>query len=141
LIKEYGSIINFILWERLKWDDMTLASDIPFQDPSMCFLPKCILNFFFCFKLMLLIGDIKILRNDWPYGIDEDIVHLVVWTKFPFQDDPETGDLTVESRKQIDEYVKKTFYKIDPDHVSFLFLYFCFPNFFFVSYSFALQDS
>ena len=51
----------------------------------------------------------KILCNDWPYGIDEDIVHLVVWTKFALDDDPLTGDLTVDGRAQIDDYVRRTF--------------------------------
>jgi len=53
--------------------------------------------------------DIKILYNDWPYGIDADIVHLVVWTKFELDDDPDTGLSTAESHEQIDEYVQKTF--------------------------------
>ena len=53
--------------------------------------------------------DIKILYNDWPYGIDPDIVHLVVWTKFELEDDPETGLSTEVSKKQIHDYVQKTF--------------------------------
>ena len=32
-------------------------------------------------------GDIKIIYNDWPYGIDKSIVHLCVWTKFPLDVD------------------------------------------------------
>ncbi len=55
------------------------------------------------------VGDIKILYNDWPYGIDERIVHLVVWTKFDLPDDPNTKELTTEMRREIDEYVNKTF--------------------------------
>ncbi|KAM7209113.1 Protein of unknown function (DUF3605) domain containing protein [Naviculisporaceae sp. PSN 640] len=51
----------------------------------------------------------KILQNDWPYGLDERIVHLVVWTKFPLEDDPLTGDLKPTVRKQIDDFVKRTF--------------------------------
>lgn len=53
--------------------------------------------------------DIKILYNDWPYGVDTKIVHLVVWTKFDLEDDPATDDLTPEARRQIDEYVQRTF--------------------------------
>ena len=53
--------------------------------------------------------DIKILLNDWPYGIDEDIVHIVVWTKFKFEEQPGDGDLTPSSRKQIDDYITQTF--------------------------------
>jgi hypothetical protein len=53
--------------------------------------------------------DIKILYNDWPYGIDPDIVHLVVWTKFELEDDLKTGLATPESRREIEAYVQKTF--------------------------------
>ena len=67
--------------------------------------------------------DIKILYNDWPYGIDKSIVHLVVWTKFVLEDDPETDDLTPKMRKDIDEYVVRTFgSRVPPDKVSRRFL-------------------
>ncbi len=59
-------------------------------------------------------SDIKILFNDWPYGVDSDIVHLVFWTKFELPDDPVTGELTPQTRQQIDNYVIKTFHS----HVS-----------------------
>lgn len=86
LIKEYGSIMKFMLNVRLQWKDM-VPKGRPFDDPS----------------------DIKILFNDWPYGIDPDIVHLVVWTKFELEDDPDTGLSTPESRQEIEEYVQRTF--------------------------------
>ncbi|EUC45410.1 hypothetical protein COCMIDRAFT_36886 [Bipolaris oryzae ATCC 44560] len=86
LEKDYGSIMNFIVNERLKWDTMEPRGE-PFQFDE----------------------DIKILYNDWPYGIDPDIVHLVVWTKFELEDDPETGWCTEASKKQIEDYVQKTF--------------------------------
>lgn len=53
--------------------------------------------------------DIRILYNDWPYGVEDGIIHLVVWTKFDLEDDPATDDLTSRARKEIDDYVKKTF--------------------------------
>ncbi|PKX98300.1 GIG1 family protein [Aspergillus novofumigatus IBT 16806] len=53
--------------------------------------------------------DIRILYNDWPYGVEEGIVHLVVWTKFELEDDPATDDLTPRARKEIDDYVMRTF--------------------------------
>lgn len=55
------------------------------------------------------VDDIKILFNDWPYGIDSRIVHLVVWVKFAFEEDVVTGDLTDTARKEIETYVDKTF--------------------------------
>lgn len=62
--------------------------------------------------------DIKILYNDWPYGVDEKIVHLVVWTKFDLEDDPTTDDLTPKARKEIDDYVDKTFRtRVNPENV------------------------
>lgn len=51
----------------------------------------------------------KILLNDWPYGIDTRIVHLVVWTKFAIPSDPITDDLLPESRAEIEEFVRETF--------------------------------
>lgn len=86
LVRNYGSIMDFVLKERLKWDDLTPRGS-PFTNPE----------------------DIKILHNDWPYGVDERIVHLVVWTKFELEDDPATDDLTPEARQMIDDYVEKTF--------------------------------
>lgn len=62
--------------------------------------------------------DIKILYNDWPYGVDVKIVHLVVWTKFDLEDDPATDDLTPEARKEIDDFVDRTFRsKVHPQNV------------------------
>ena len=69
-------------------------------------------------RLIPCIDNIKILYNDWPYGIDEKIVHLVAWTKFDLEDDPATDDLTPRARKEIDDFVQKTFYgRVQPDHV------------------------
>lgn len=60
----------------------------------------------------------KVLYNDWPYGLEPEIVHLVVWTKFGLDEDPDTGDLTAEMRRQIDEYVDRTFRsRVPPDQV------------------------
>lgn len=61
--------------------------------------------------------DLKILCNDWPYGIDERIVHLVVWTKFELEPAPVTdlqpnGDLLPETRQAIDAYVDETFVSV-----------------------------
>lgn len=58
--------------------------------------------------------DFKILYNDWPYGVDSRIVHLVVWTKFdlpaaPITAEAPTGDLTPTTRRQINDFVDKTF--------------------------------
>lgn len=86
---KYGSVMEFVLSERLKWEVPLKAEAPPFKSPN----------------------DMKILWNDWPYGIDPRIVHLVVWTKFELLDDPATDDLTDEARKEIDDFVDATFRK------------------------------
>ncbi|MCJ1244678.1 hypothetical protein MMC30_001877 [Trapelia coarctata] len=96
LKKEYGSVMNFVLTERLQWKDLTPSPSVSFTEPS----------------------DVKILYNDWPYGVDQKIVHLVIWTKFDLEDDPLMDDLTPRVRKEIDDYVDKTFCKrVRPDNV------------------------
>lgn len=95
LIKEHGSILNFIVKERLHWPDLKHRG-APFEYPE----------------------DIKILYNDWPYGVDDKIVHLVIWTKFNLEEDPVTSDLTVKTRKEIDDFVNETFRsRIEPENV------------------------
>ena len=81
--------MDFVLQQRLGWK-------IPIESEGKSFKTN---------------EDLKVLCNDWPYGIDERIVHLVIWTKFVLEDDPETDDLTVEARKEIEEYVEETFWK------------------------------
>ncbi len=87
LKQDYGSVMNFVVAQRLFWAEPITARGNPFE----------------------LDEDIKILWNDWPYGIDEKIVHLVVWTKFDLQEDPATGDLTETARAEIEAFVQKVF--------------------------------
>jgi hypothetical protein len=75
--------LSFVQYERLQWSSESPSGNPPFTDSS----------------------DYKILFNDWPYGIDEDVVHLVVWTKFHLEDDPATDDLTPKARAEIEEFV------------------------------------
>lgn len=82
--REHGSVGSFMLNVRIGWNDVTPRGG-PFEHPE----------------------DYKILLNDWPYGIDAKIKHVVVWTKFGFEEDG--VDLTLRARRQIDEFVKKTF--------------------------------
>lgn len=55
--------------------------------------------------------------NDWPYGIDTDIIHLVVWTKFELPDDPTTGEMTEETYQLIEQYVQQTFSSVASEQV------------------------
>lgn len=87
LKKTFGSVIHFIQHERLQWASIQPSGRRPFENST----------------------DYKVLYNDWPYGIDLDIVHLVVWTKFELEDDLVTGELTPESKAMIEAFVQKTF--------------------------------
>lgn len=87
LKQDYGSVMEFILTQRLQWTAPVVPRGKPFEFDD----------------------DIKVLWNDWPYGIDKRIVHLVIWTKFDLAEDLATDDLTDEARAEIDRYVQKTF--------------------------------
>jgi len=78
--------MEFISRHRLQWKDLT-PDGPPFSNDD----------------------DLKVLYNDWPYGIDPRIVHLVVWVKFDIKDDPNTGFLTREANDEIQAYVDNTF--------------------------------
>ncbi|RYP24762.1 hypothetical protein DL765_000308 [Monosporascus sp. GIB2] len=87
LRQEYGSVMNFVLTQRLQWEMPVVSKGKPFEFEE----------------------DIKILQNDWPYGIDKRIVHLVVWTKFDLEEDPITTDLTDKARGEIEAWVQQKF--------------------------------
>ncbi|KAF2202711.1 hypothetical protein GQ43DRAFT_470664 [Delitschia confertaspora ATCC 74209] len=92
--KEYGSATNYLLDQRLGWTPLSkegvlrfpLANPTPFADPR----------------------DFKILRNDWPYGLDAGIYHIVVWLKKPLPVD-QRGALTEEGRQMVERFVGKVF--------------------------------
>ncbi|KAL7795802.1 hypothetical protein V8C37DRAFT_373497 [Trichoderma ceciliae] len=88
---QYGTIVDFILQNRLPkaWGlpPFKPESQIPFDAAS----------------------DYRVMVNDWPYGLTPGITHIVVWSRTPIPTDPETGDLTTESRAQVDNFVKAYF--------------------------------
>lgn len=91
--REYGGVLPFIIQERLKWEaDPESGEIVPknrryFGDGS----------------------DIKILYNDFPYGVEPQIVHVVVWFKAKIPTIPPDGDISPETRQEIEEYVVRTF--------------------------------
>lgn len=89
--EKYGSITSYILAKRLpeEWGQppFTPASTVPFEDAS----------------------DYKVLINDWPYGTEPGIIHMVVWTRTFIPTTPEKGDMTRESRQQIRDFVQRYF--------------------------------
>lgn len=88
---EYGSMTNYLLQHRLPkaWGGLpfTPASKTAFADPS----------------------DYRVLINDWPYGLTPDITHIVVWTRTLIPTDPDSGDVTPESRQLIRDFVQTYF--------------------------------
>lgn len=53
--------------------------------------------------------DYRILKNDWPYGVTSNITHLVVWLKTRIPTQESDGDLTPESRRILQDFVRRTF--------------------------------
>nr|POF03769.1 n-acetylglucosamine-induced protein 1 [Quercus suber] len=95
----YGSIIPFILQHKLSWvssqiSPSEVASLLPLRpaDPRPFASPQ----------------DFKVRRNDWPYGTEGHIKHLVVWLKTPIDVDGD-GEPSTESRALIEDFVDRTF--------------------------------
>ncbi|PTB36428.1 uncharacterized protein TrAFT101_010316 [Trichoderma asperellum] len=88
---QYGTITEYILQTRLP-----KAWGVP------PFIPESLVPFDAA-------SDYKVLLNDWPYGLTPEITHIVVWSRTPIPTDPETGDLTTESRAQVEDFVKAYF--------------------------------
>lgn len=88
--KQYGSIGEFVRRERLKWEHPIVARDATlFNHPD----------------------DIKIIRNDWPYGLAEGITHLVIWSKVSIPIDPDTSLPTAEATATIATFLRRVFDK------------------------------
>lgn len=101
LKQKYGSVIDFVLKERLGWEFESSGEGNGDGEEE---------------KVKLVVrgekwgeGNVKVLWNDWPYGIDEKIVHLVVWTKFLLDEIPGEDRLVPEVEKEIVDYVEETF--------------------------------
>lgn len=83
----FESIEQFILHERLHWTlPIVPNSDTVFQDRS----------------------DWKCLPNDFPYGLEDNIKHLVIWLKPKLPITPD-GELTGDALKSVDRFVKEMF--------------------------------
>ncbi|KAK2593774.1 hypothetical protein QQS21_008535 [Conoideocrella luteorostrata] len=88
---QYGSMIQYLLANRLpkSWGQppFTPDSDVPFEKPS----------------------DYRVLLNDWPYGLEPNITHIVVWTRTVIPTDSDQGDMTPESRRLVRDFVRRYF--------------------------------
>ncbi|KAJ2894731.1 hypothetical protein MKZ38_007281 [Zalerion maritima] len=90
--RDYGSVMNYLIRERFpkawgKTAPFAPKSKVPFQDPS----------------------DYSVLLNHWPYALEPGIVHLVVWSRTPMAVDTEKGDLLPESRRLVNDFVRRFF--------------------------------
>lgn len=90
-----GSVMDYMLKERILWTQPIVPrSHRPFECED----------------------DFKILFNDWPYGVDRRIVHLVVWTKFELEDGAKT-------EPDIESFIERTFLPgVAEDQVSSILL-------------------
>ena len=88
---KHGSMSNYILTHRLPaaWGrpPLTPASPVPFESES----------------------DYKVLLNDWPYGLEPGITHLVVWSRTAIPSDTDTGDMTSQGRALVGSFVRRFF--------------------------------
>ena len=49
--------------------------------------------------------------NDWPYGLDKGIRHVVVWLKTRLETEPPKGELTTSGRALVEEFIQQQFMK------------------------------
>lgn len=84
--------------ERLKWKPIRPAG--PTQPPQFAYSSAVP----FADR-----ADYAVLLNDWPYGFADGIRHLLVWTKSPIAVDDQRGDVTSESREQIEDFIREYF--------------------------------
>ena len=47
--------------------------------------------------------------NDWPYGFEPGIKHILVWSRTPIAVDDTRGDVTSELKRVIEEFVESHF--------------------------------
>ena len=90
--------MNYVMQQRLHWQPSTSSTPasglifdhkdpIPFRNSD----------------------DYKMMPNDWPYGLDAGISHLIVWLKIRLDVEPSRGDLTPSARVQVNDFIQKEF--------------------------------
>lgn len=84
---KYGGTMQYIVKEKLQWELPTVPCNTRIlSDPT----------------------DTKILLNDFPYRIEANITHFVVWLKAKIPEEAD-GVLSQEVKDRISLFVKKTF--------------------------------
>lgn len=96
--EQHGGTMQFILKEKLQWPTPVAPTNPKFlADPA----------------------DVKILLNDFPYGVESNITHFVVWLRAKIPEEA-NGILSADVRARISEFVKLTFqdyFGLEPDQV------------------------
>lgn len=91
--EEYGGVLPYIMKERLHWEADSETGEVIPKNPRYFGDSE----------------DVKILYNDFPYGLEPQIVHVVVWLKAKIPTIPPHGDISTETRQEIEDYVVRTF--------------------------------
>ncbi|OLL24148.1 N-acetylglucosamine-induced protein 1 [Neolecta irregularis DAH-3] len=87
ILKRYSTMEQYILKEVVEWfPSPTPKCETPFQDKD----------------------DYKITSNSFPYAIEPDVKHIVVWLKQNLEKDS-LGYLSKEVYRLVDGWVKQTF--------------------------------
>ncbi|KAF2454017.1 hypothetical protein BDY21DRAFT_374273 [Lineolata rhizophorae] len=105
----YGDVRKYLLQERLRWTPLPVANTDANGDATPAAPPALT---FACANAEPFAdpADYLILRNDWPYGLEPGIAHVVVWLKTPLEADmARDGDLTDDARTQVEAFVTRTF--------------------------------
>ncbi|KAF7719986.1 Uncharacterized protein PECH_008147 [Penicillium ucsense] len=129
---KYGSMMNYICQKRLRWTPSDLADPAKVDGPNGSTHPpnggpatgdssstctsaaKATSSGPLSYKDPRPFADpadYTILRNDWPYGFEAGISHLVVWLRTRIPVESNEGHLTNESRALIDKFVQDKFVK------------------------------
>jgi len=96
--QEYGSIMAYVMQERLNWKPSSRSTPesgplFDYEDPTP-------------FKDS---RDYRVMPNDWPYGLDQGITHLIVWLKPRLEVEPPRGDLTTRAHAQVEAFIHEHF--------------------------------
>ena len=87
--------MNYICQRRLKWTPLSEAEGLKFEYKNATPFVED--------------EDYKILPNDWPYGVEDGITHIVVWLKNRVPTDTVEGDMTPEGRALVQDFVQRKF--------------------------------
>ncbi|KAF9525517.1 hypothetical protein CPB83DRAFT_545845 [Crepidotus variabilis] len=91
IVKEYGSMVNYLLQYRLQWGKADALSLLPSElvderflsSPGNSHLGASLTDPPPYFSWETPIKGLSIIQNDWPYSVPADVEHTLIWTKAP----------------------------------------------------------